>query len=311
MLQRFLTAPNRAHDLIRTSTRNLSIEGRNSGEYVEATLDTIDETETEGDQLSGEPLTLGEQRIVHMCESLIPFTAHLARMNALSSFRLKMLMESPISKPVENLWNKSILALMSSLPKSLTSLTIDNPGVPSRLRPDSDESYHICPLLLAKDILPSLRHLYIRTRSICPKIYKLNDTERKSQLETLIINLSMNKMEMCSAHHACYCTEFQLRKDSLYLHMLDAAKVATVRFPSLRTLRILHHKLPSLEVTSYDVISNKRDVLQEDVRWDDIGWIDDGATDLEFNTQSDVDLFDDSTSETEAPWIDLKVEAAL
>ena len=135
----------------------------------------------------------------------------------------------------------------------------------SRLRPDSDESYYICPLLLAKDILFLLYYLCICICGICPKIFKLNNSKQKPQLEILIINLSMNKIEMCSIYYICYCTEFQLCKDSLYLYILDIAKVATVYFLSLRILRILYYKLLLLKVTLYNVISNKRGILQEDV----------------------------------------------
>jgi hypothetical protein len=98
--------------------------------------------------------------------------------------------------------------------------------------------------------------------------------------------------------------------------MLDAAKAAIAHLPAIRTLRVLRHKLPLFQVTSNDVVSNRRVVLPEHVFWDDVDWIDDGATDLDFEEHSDVDLFDDSSSyidpsSSESPWIDLNVEAAL
>ncbi len=78
--------------------------------------------------------------------------------------------------------------------------------------------------------------------------------------------------------------------------MLDAAKAAIVHLPAIRTLRILRHELPSFQVTSNDVVSNRIVVLPEHVFWDDVDWIDDGATDLDFEEPSDVGLFDDSSS---------------
>jgi hypothetical protein len=224
MLQRFLAAPDRAYALVMASIKYLSIEDRNFDD--EHDVEITDEMGAQGGGQGWEALAWREQRTVKIYESLVDFAAHLPQMAELKSFRLEMLMKPTASKWLEDLWIKSAVTLISSFPKSLTSVMIDNPGVPSRFSLESNDACHICPLLFAKDLLPSLRHLRIRTRSICPKIFDLNNSDQRLPLETLVINLSLREMEMCSAHHARCCTESKPGHEGLYLNMLDAAKAA-------------------------------------------------------------------------------------
>lgn len=78
--------------------------------------------------------------------------------------------------------------------------------------------------------------------------------------------------------------------------MLVMAEDAVLEFPALRTMRILHPKLPSLKIGSDDAVSKRRVVLPKNVPWDDVDWDDKGFADNDGHDESDVDLFDDSAS---------------
>jgi hypothetical protein len=148
MLQRFLAAPDRAHALVMASIKYLSIEGRNFDD--EHDVEITDEMGAQGSGQGWEALAWREQRTFKIYENLIDFASHLPQMAELKSFRLEMLMKPTALKWLEDLWIKSAVTLISSFPKSLTSVMIDNPGVPSRFSLESNDACHICPLLLAK-----------------------------------------------------------------------------------------------------------------------------------------------------------------
>ncbi len=194
-----------------------------------------------------------------------------------------------------------MISLISSLPRSVTDLTIDNPGEAPRVSAvylgDSDKDYSTCHLLCAKDFLPSLRHLRLRARVICPKVLEMNSSGQHPLLETVVLNLSLHEQGMNVTHQARFCPGYKARKKGLHLHMMDAAEENAVQFPALRTLRILYPKLPTLQVASHDVVSNRNVVLPEHVHWEDVDWDDEEFTDPDVDEEAEVDLFDDSSSE--------------
>jgi hypothetical protein len=101
-LQHFLAAPDRTHDLVKTSVRKLFIAGEHIDAYNEM-----------GATLHGK----AEKWIVNVCESLLSFTTHLPQMAGLWSFRLELLVDSIPSKRLEDLWNKAMVTLVSSASK--------------------------------------------------------------------------------------------------------------------------------------------------------------------------------------------------
>jgi len=132
---------------------------------------------------------------------------------------------------------------------------------------------------------------------MCPQVLKMNSSNEHPLLETMVLNLSLHEEGVNATDQAQYCAGYGPRKAGLYLDMLGMAEDAVLEFPALRTMRILHPKLPSLKIGSDDAVSKRRVVLPENVPWDDVDWDDEGFTDNDGHEESDVDLFDDSASE--------------
>jgi hypothetical protein len=145
--------------------------------------------------------------------------------------------------------------------------------------------------------LPSLRHLRLRMRIICPQVLKMNSSNEHPLLETMVLNLSLHVEGVNVTDQAQYCAGYGSRKAGLYLDMLVMAEHAVLEFQALKTLRILHPRFPSLKIGSDDAVLKRRAVLPENVPWNDVDWDDEGFTDNDGHEESDVDLFDDSASE--------------
>jgi hypothetical protein len=287
-LQRFLEAPYNAHTLVQSCVRRLSVEGihlygDDSQEGLQYPLD---------DQISSQN--------IECCQSLNCLATLIPEMASLHTFRLKILVDPLSSISEENRWNQTIITLISSLPKSVTHLVVDNPGQSPRASLDStgraDQGHLICHLLCARNFLPSLRHLRLCIRIICPQVLKINSSNEHPLLEAMV-NLSLQEEGVNVTDQAQYCTGYGPRKAGLYLDMLVMAEHAVLEFQALKTLRILHPRFPSLKIGSDDTVLKRLVVLPEDVPWDDVDWDDEGFTDNDAHEESDVDLCDDSASE--------------
>ena len=238
---------------------------------------------------------------INMCSLLTSFAEQLPQMADLHSFRVKIPIGSLTSERLDSLRSTAIVSLISCFPKTLTSLTIDTPGGPSRFKPQMAQSNHICPLLLDKEMLPSLRHLAIRSHNICPELCAVDDFRLQTQLQTLIINLSMAEGGFYAAVNARYCEEDKYKGKLIYPHMKELAKAAVVRFPAITTMRLLciNPNTPgSLEIC-YNVLSEREIILPLDVSWDDLDWDDaDAEPAPPPNEHSDSD-----DSDSEAPYV--------
>lgn len=211
-----------------------------------------------------------------MCNLLTSFAEHLPKMGDLQSFRVKIPIGSLTSERLDSLRCTATVALISHLPKTLTSLTIDTPGGPSRFKPQMAQSNHVCPLLLDKEILPSLRHLAIRSHNICPELCAIDGSRLQTQLQSLIVNLSMAEGGFYAAVNARYCEEEKYEGKPIYPHMKELAKTAAVRFPSITTMRLLciNPRTPGSFEICYNVLSDREVFLPDGVRWDDLDWDD-------------------------------------
>lgn len=211
-----------------------------------------------------------------MCNLLTSFAEHLPQMAGLHSFRVKIPIGSLTSERLDNLRCTAVVSLISYLPNTLTSLTIDTPGGPSRFKPQMAQSNHICPLLLDKEILPSLRHLAIRCHNICPDLCAVDDSRLQTQLQTLIVNLSMAEGGFYAAVNARFCEEDKYAGKLIYPHMKELAKASAVRFPAITAMRLLciNPKSPGCLEICYNVLSEREVLLPDDVLWDDVDWDD-------------------------------------
>jgi hypothetical protein len=87
----------------------------------------------------------------------------------------------------------------------------------------------------------------------------MNGRAKHSHLETLVINLSLDDPElpMSDTQLSHCCSEYGYPRRGLYPEMLEAAKVAVARLPSIQTFRIIHQRIPSVKVAEYDVCTEK------------------------------------------------------
>ena len=140
-------------------------------------------------------------------ESLAYLSFHLKCMNRMKAFRLQLFMFSHQAhanraRPLPMI----ISTLLENLPRSLSRLTID---CCDYLVPQSRQAEAECPssLLLKKDFVPSLCHLRLRSRFICPKIFDTICSSAESQLETLIINISLRVEQSSSPMNKVFFSE--------------------------------------------------------------------------------------------------------
>jgi hypothetical protein len=160
------------------------------------------------------------------------------------------------------------------------------------------------------------RHLRIRLPTICPCLFKGLSSKPQIHLHTLVLNLSTDSAYRSVPRHAIHCTSEPTGFLSFYQDIIEASKAATKYLPSATTLRIIHHKLPTFQFVSHDILSDKIMTLLEGIAWTDVDWDDDVLADLDVPEPPELDLFENSGSDGgsssashEAPWIDLEVEA--
>lgn len=105
---------------------------------------------------------------------------------------------------------------------------------------------HVCPQLALK--IPHLRSVRLRMYSICRQIFDLKDCDPSSKIESIIIDLSLRETDPFSTGFSYHCTKSR-RAWELYNDMVHAAEEFANRMlnPSLKVLRTLCHKHPSLE----------------------------------------------------------------
>lgn len=245
---------------------------------------------------SNHPNAAESSRYQSFCEQLLSCACLLPSMVGLKAFSLRI-----TPSRAQDLWPKT--NILMSLPNSVTSLTIDvvDPLGPSVIRVNWD-THDICHLLLNANILPCLRHLHIRSTSLCPKIFEVLNLEGRVRLETLFLNLAhyipgvmgMQQTRLCGPGGG------PTSKKGLLADMMDAAKIAAVRNPET-SIRVIHVKLPSFQRASFNPSLNRQALIPTAISWDDSSWNDDGFTDPEFEVQeqTDVDLFEDSSSDSE------------
>ncbi|CRG88349.1 hypothetical protein PISL3812_05379 [Talaromyces islandicus] len=150
---------------------------------------------------------------------------------------------------------------LSFLELDLSSNFLDSSG-------QRGDDYHICPAIGA--LLPTLRTLHLRMRSICPDVLKPRDPNNCLHLSGVVINLSLTMGIMAAAHSKRCGSQggglLQLKADI----QEQAAAIAT-RMASPKIIRILTHSLPLFKIQSLDVLTGKTMILDDDMAWDEDG----------------------------------------
>ncbi|KAI0549194.1 hypothetical protein F4679DRAFT_276387 [Xylaria curta] len=172
---------------------------------------------------------------------------------------------------------------------NLSVLVLDLP-VDFLNSPEAQEKgVHICPAIGA--LLRTLHTLHLRMRSICPDVLKPHDLDNIPHLSVVIVNLSLitNEPGTTSAAHSKRCGSpagpLQLIAD-----IQEQAQALAAQMVSPKIVRVLTHSLPQFETRSFDILTGKTMVLDDDMAWDE-----DGRT-----------VADDSEPESELPddWFD-------
>ncbi|PBP24841.1 hypothetical protein BUE80_DR004203 [Diplocarpon rosae] len=211
-------------------------------------------------------------RNTELCKSFTLFSDSLPRMSKLESFHLVLFSGSAIYTETDNIWTPTLRNLITSLPRTITNLTIDKFGQTSKYVAKGKNPHAVCHVL-KQDVLPALKHLRLRSHCICPELLDIARIGIHSKLETMVLALNANDPLLEIVHHTRCCTEPQQPSQRLYLQMLEAAKKAVpVCLSKLRTLRVLRFDIQELMFYSYDVVSGEKRGLPKGVKWDNLDW---------------------------------------
>ncbi|TQV91788.1 hypothetical protein IF1G_09373 [Cordyceps javanica] len=183
-----------------------------------------------------------------------------------------------------------------SLPTIRSLLAVDNLSVlvldllVGFWNPDGyrETGCQLCPNI--GTLLGNLQELQLRTRTICPCALKPRSHSSGLRLHKCVVNLSLatNLPWKTSASHAQRCGSnggglLQLKAD-----LQKQAESLVPRMATPKTLRILTHLLPTIEIRSLDVLTGKTMILDDNAAWDQ-----DGRFPEEFSA-SESELSDDA-----------------
>jgi hypothetical protein len=178
-LRRFLGASGRTYFLVLCCVRKLSIEAFNFDRYEDPHKDVslisalairaADEYLC-GRAIAGEIMAADCLLSNHMiCGGLVALAGYLTHMTKLETLRLKVSMKLEDYEWNEGLCTTAMATVISSLPTSITTLTIDNPSdPPSENTLDPNDHHSLCHLLLFQELAPSLRHLSFACAAFAP-----------------------------------------------------------------------------------------------------------------------------------------------
>jgi hypothetical protein len=132
---------------------------------------------------------------------------------------------------------------------------------------------HICPAIGAA--LRTLQSIQIRLPSICSDIIKPPDPNESLRLSVVVINLSLssNLPGITSAAHSKRCGSVAGGLLQLQAEIQNQAQALIAQMTSPQTMRILTHSLPQFEKRSFDVLTGKTMILDDDMAWNEDGRI--------------------------------------
>lgn len=283
-IEKYLDAPENVKHLVKASSTDLTVRLTGLFERIEASNDGI----------------IIPECVDQTMKSMASLAVHLKCMHRLNAFRLQnfLFLNQALAYEAGHI-SMIISTLLEDLPRSLVRLTIDCYGdyngygalYVTQSQPFKAEC--LASLLLDKEFIPSLRHLRLRSRSICPKIFDTICSSGESQLETLIINIRL-KVEQSSPpinkvffSKQCHGEVFGHGSGDLRTKLIDTANAKLPQMTRIKALRILRHNYPSDDVISYDVLSDRSVILPTNAIWEDVDCHDDGKTDPDCEERSD------------------------
>lgn len=198
----------------------------------------------------------------------------------------------PSPEPLDDVQNSLSVPAMKALlsPENLGVLVLDISC--SLLDPSGQQGHdhHICPSI--GSLLPNLRTLHLRMRSICPDVLKVRDTNQSLGLRVVVVNLSLTTSlpGITSAAHSKRCGSQGGGLLQLKAEMQKQAEVLATRMASPKVVRILTHSLPQFETHSLDVLTGKVMILGNGMAWEE-----DGKT-VKEDSEPESELLDDEFS---------------
>ena len=277
-VEKYLEAPRSIKHLVKASNTNLTVSLTGRFASKKALNDRA---------LVPEPVD-------RTMEALASLASHLKHMHRTKAFRLRLfIFLDQLLAYHAGLIPMIISTLLEDLPRSLSRLTIDCYSGYRESQGQTTETECPSSLLLKKDFIPSLRHLRLRSRFICPKIFDLFCSSAESQLESLIINTSL-KVDQSSPpifkvffSEECHGEYLLHGSGDLCTKLRDAANAELSQLTRIKVLRILRHNHPSDDVLSYDVLSDRTVILPKNANWEDADCHDDGEADPDCEERSE------------------------
>lgn len=153
----------------------------------------------------------------------------------------------------------------------LSHLELDLVGT-NLLPKEHDEEDHICPSI-AK-LLPTLRRLRLRMRSICADVLKSPQGSTDLRLNLVLINLSLTNESplVAAAGHAIGCNSSPVQFLRLQFDIEKEAQVLVTQMAAPKMVRILSHaRTIHTGLQALDVLSGETIKLDEKAEWDDPG----------------------------------------
>lgn len=203
-----------------------------------------------------------EQDVVKLNEIL---TSLIERNNHLASFTFRVRSEFDPIIPLTRYASGDPTRFLSVLGTSnLSHLVIDTFG--SEMR----GAMHLCPQLAHQ--IPSLKSVRLRMRRICRRILEFpqSDSVMPSQIESLVINLSIPNVYGFTDGFSCHCTELRLQSE-LHNEMITTGTEIVKQTPRLKVFKIVSygHRFPLRETVVMNCITGIKTIIPGRWRWGD------------------------------------------
>jgi hypothetical protein len=245
------------------------------------------------------PLSDDDEWASRLQSAVVKLAATLRRCPRLRS--LEFISRSLEIQPRQYLSAKPLADLLSV--SNLTSLVFDTASCYIQHRYYSETNpndTHLCRSINA--LLPSLRRLHCRMNMVCESLLKLPPDDTPLALEELIINCSIselsdtrtayNRPSLCMYHYdpRDYGLPKATRNLPIELVMERQATALAARLRSPRMVRVITHRLPTLDIFAFDAIEGRYVKLPNNQ-----DWVAEGEVEEEEGSESEDtdDLFED------------------
>lgn len=148
--------------------------------------------------------------------------------------------------------------------ESVTCLDIDTGG--TALSSRRNKSLHLCDAISRR--LPHLRRLRCRACLLCPEILRIQPDSTYTNLEEVIINLSLSGMtpQETAYQYPARCNHSSFLTVRAALE--DRAITLAGRMDRPKMVRLIWHSLPSMQILAFDATDGRLSRLKSLDQWD-------------------------------------------